>query len=50
MHVVPKDPKEAAQVQADFYSRNREVRRMLDAKGFTLEGVAHPSVAISTAS
>ena len=46
-HVVPKDPNEAAQAQADFYARNREVRRMLDEKGFTLEGVVHPSVAIN---
>ena len=42
-----KDPNEAAQAQADFYARNREVRRMLDEKGFTLEGVVHPSVAIN---
>ena len=46
LHVVPKDPDEAAQAQADFYARNREVRRMLDEKGFTLEGVVHPSVAL----
>ncbi len=46
-HVVPEDPNEAAQAQADFYARNREVRRMLDEKGFTLEGVVHPSVAIN---
>jgi len=47
MHVVPEDPEEAAQAQADFYARNRAVRRMLDAKGFTLDGVVHPSVAIN---
>lgn len=47
MHVVPEDPKEAAQAQADFYARNRAVRRMLDEKGFTLDGVVHPSVAIN---
>ena len=46
MRVVPEDPEEAAQAQADFYARNREIRRMLDEKGFTLEGGAHPSVAI----
>ena len=47
MHVVPEDPEEAAQAQADFYARNRAVRRLLDAKGFTLDGVVHPSVAIN---
>ena len=46
MRVVPEDPEEAAQAQADFFARNREVRRMLDEKGFTLDGVVHPSVAI----
>ena len=47
MYVVPEDPSEAAQAKADFHARNREVRRMLDEKGFTLEGVAHPSVAVN---
>ncbi len=46
LYVVPEDPAEAAQSQAEFHARNREVRRMLDEKGFTLEGVVHPSVAI----
>lgn len=47
MHVVPEDPDEAEQAQDDFYARNREVRRAIDEKGFTLDGVVHPSVAIN---
>lgn len=47
MHVIPEDPKEAAQAQADFHARNREVRCRLDEKGFTLDGVVHPSVVIN---
>ncbi len=47
MYVVPDDPDEAAQVKADFHARNRDVRRMLDEKGFTLDGVVHPSVSLN---
>ena len=47
MYVVPDDPDEAAQAKANFFARNREIRGMLDAKGFTLDGVVHPSVAIN---
>ena len=47
MYVVPKDPSEAAQAKADFHARNRDVRRMLDGKGFTLDGGVHPSVAVN---
>ena len=45
-YIVPEDPDEAARAKADFHARNRDVRRMLDEKGFTLEGVVHPSVAV----
>ena len=47
MYAVPEDPDEAAEAKADFHARNRDVRRMLDEKGFTLEGVVHPSVAVN---
>lgn len=46
-YVVPDDPKESAQAEADFFAHNRAVRRMLDEKGFTLEGIVHPSVAVN---
>lgn len=45
-YVLPKDPDEAAEARAEFFARNRSVRRMLGEKGFTLEGNVHPSVAI----
>ena len=45
-YVSPKDPAKAEQAKADFHARNRAVRRMLDEKGFTLEGEVHPSVAV----
>ena len=47
MYVTPADPAEAAQAKADFHARNRDVRRMLDEKGFTLDGVVHPSVSLN---
>ena len=47
MYATSADPEEAAQAKADFHARNRDVRRMLDEKGFTLEGVVHPSVAVN---
>ena len=47
MYLTSEDPSEAAQAKADFHARNREVRCMLDAKGFTLDGHVHPSVAIN---
>ena len=37
MYVTSDDPDEAAQAKADFHARNRDVQRMLDEKGFTLE-------------
>ena len=44
--VEPRDPAKAEQAKADFHARNREVRRVLDEKGFTLDEGVHPSVAI----
>ena len=46
-YVAPKDPKEAQQAKAHFLARNRAVRRMLDDKGFTLDGGEHLSVAVN---
>ena len=42
-HVVPKgaSPEEAEQAKSDFYARNRAVAKMLDEKGFFLQGDEH---------
>ena len=47
LHSVPTDPKEADQAKEKFYARNRAVRRMLDKKGFTLDGHVHRSVSVN---
>ncbi len=46
-YVLPKDPDAASKARAEFLAYNRSVRRMLDEKGFTLEGSVHPSVVIN---
>lgn len=45
--VDPGDPQKTAQAEADLLAHNKAVRRVLDEKGFTLDGDVHASVLVN---